>query len=42
VFFDDAGHWFYDALSPALPRGKIDPAKREHFVAVIRDWLLSH
>jgi alpha-beta hydrolase superfamily lysophospholipase len=42
VFFDDAGHWFYDALSPAQPRIKIDLAKRAQFVAVIKDWLLSH
>lgn len=41
-FFDDAGHWFYDVLSPAPPRSKIDPAKREQFVAVIKGWLLSH
>jgi acylglycerol lipase len=39
VLFDDAGHWFYDALSPASPRGNIDPAKRDRFVDVIRDWL---
>jgi alpha-beta hydrolase superfamily lysophospholipase len=42
VFFDDAGHWFYDALSPAPPRSKIDPVKRAQFIAVIKDWLLSH
>lgn len=42
VLFDDAGHWFYDVLSPAHPRCKIDPAKREQFVAVFKDWLRSH
>jgi Lysophospholipase len=39
VFFDDAGHWFYDALSPAPPRRKIDATKRVGFVTVIQDWL---
>lgn len=42
AFFDDAGHWFYDVLSPAPSRSKIDPAKRDQFVAVIKDWLHFH
>jgi alpha-beta hydrolase superfamily lysophospholipase len=41
-FFADAGHWFYDALSPALPRSKCDAAKREKFIATIQDWLRNH
>lgn len=41
-FFADAGHWFYDALSPALPRGKCDAAKREKFIATVNDWLGNH
>lgn len=41
-FFSDAGHWFYDALGPALPRAKCDAAKREQFVCVIKDWLRNH
>lgn len=40
--FSDAGHWFYDALSPAVPRAKFDPAKREQFVLEIKDWLRNH
>ena len=40
--FPDAGHWFYDALSPAFPRTKFDPAKREQFVSAVKDWLRNH
>lgn len=40
--FSDAGHWFYDALSPALPRKKFDTTKREHFVKILKEWLRSH
>ena len=40
--FADAGHWFYDALSPAPPRGKCDAAKRQQFVSAVKDWLNSH
>ncbi len=41
-FFGDAGHWFYDALSPAPPRSKCDAAKREKVVSTINDWLSNH
>jgi alpha-beta hydrolase superfamily lysophospholipase len=40
--FVDAGHWFYDALSPVPPRDKYDTAKREQFVATVKDWLKNH
>jgi acylglycerol lipase len=40
--FADAGHWFYDALSPALPREKFDTKKREQFVKILKEWLRSH
>lgn len=40
--FPGAGHWLYDALSPAPPREKCDPAKREQSIAVINDWLNKH
>ena len=39
--FPDAGHWFYDALSPVSPRAKCDPAKREQFVSIVMEWLRS-
>jgi acylglycerol lipase len=42
VLLEDAGHWFYDALCPALPRNKCDPAKRQQLVAVVKDWLHNH
>ena len=42
VLLDDAGHWFYDALSPASPRIKIDSSKRQHFYATVKEWLRSH
>jgi alpha-beta hydrolase superfamily lysophospholipase len=42
VFFDDAGHWFYDALSPAPPRSKIESKKRQQFFDAVKDWLYSH
>ena len=41
-FFDDAGHWFYDALSPALPRSKCDAVKRGRFIFTIKNWLGNH
>ena len=37
--FSDAGHWFYDALSPAPPREKFDTTKREQFVKILKEWL---
>ncbi len=40
--FADAGHWFYDVLSPAVPRAKFSEAKREQVVSVIKNWLKSH
>lgn len=40
--FPDAGHWFYDALSPVSPRAKCDPAKREQFVSIVMEWLRKH
>jgi acylglycerol lipase len=40
--FSDAGHWFYDALSPALPREKFETAKREQFVKILNEWLRRH
>lgn len=40
-FFADAGHWFYDALSPATPRGKYDPVKRGQVAAAINEWLAA-
>ncbi|MGE5555666.1 MAG: lysophospholipase [Methanocella sp.] len=42
AFFADAGHWLYDALSPAPPREKISSASRENFVGIIKDWLRNH
>lgn len=42
VLFDDAGHWFYDALSPAPPRGKFDSAKRAQFIDTVVCWLRNH
>lgn len=42
VIVDGAGHWFFDALSPALPRGKCDADKRAQFVNAIKAWLHSH
>lgn len=41
-FFADAGHWLYDALSPAPPRSKCDTAKREQFIATVKVWLRNH
>ncbi len=41
-FFGDAGHWFYDDLSPVPPRRKCDAAKREQFIATIKNWLQNH
>ena len=40
--FPDADHWFYDTFSPAMPRAKYDPAKREHLFSVVKDWLRNH
>lgn len=40
--FPDATHWFYDTFSPATPRPKYEPQKREHLVSVIKDWLRTH
>jgi alpha-beta hydrolase superfamily lysophospholipase len=40
--FPDAGHWFYDVLSPVSPRAKYTPAKREQFIVVIKAWLKNH
>jgi len=37
--FPDATHWFYDTFSPAMPRAKYDPAKREHLSSIVKDWL---
>jgi acylglycerol lipase len=42
VFFDDAGHWFYDALCPARPRSKIDSSKRAQFIDAVVCWLRNH
>jgi alpha-beta hydrolase superfamily lysophospholipase len=42
VLFTDGGHWFYDALSPAPPRSKIDPVKRDCFIAAVKDWLRNY
>jgi len=40
--FPDATHWFYDTFSPATPRAKYEPQKREHFISIIEDWLRTH
>jgi acylglycerol lipase len=40
--FPDGTHFFYDALTTALPRAKYDPAKREHIFSVVKDWLRTH
>jgi len=40
--FPDATHWFYDTFSPALPRAKYDPTKREHLFSIVKDWLKTH
>lgn len=40
--FADAGHWLYDALSPAPPRNKCEVAKREQFIGTIKDWLRNY
>jgi len=40
--FPDATHWFYDTFSPAMPRAKYDPAKREHLSSIVKDWLRTH
>jgi len=40
--FPDATHWFYDIFSPAMPRAKYDPAKREHLYSIVKDWLRTH
>jgi acylglycerol lipase len=40
--FPDATHWFYDTFSPATPRAKYDPAKRERLVSIVKDWLRIH
>lgn len=40
--FQDADHWFYDTFSPAMPRSKHDPAKRELLFSVVKDWLRTH
>jgi len=40
--FADAGHWFYDAFLPSLPRAKHDPAKRERLFSIVKDWLRIH
>ncbi len=40
--FPDADHRFYDTFSPAMPRAKYDPAKREHLFSIIKDWLRTH
>ncbi len=40
--FGDAGHWFYDALSPAPPRSKCSKEKRQLFIAAVKDWLNNH
>jgi dipeptidyl aminopeptidase/acylaminoacyl peptidase len=42
VLFDDAGHWFYDALSPAPPRDKFDSAKKAQFIDTVVCWLRNH
>lgn len=42
LLFDDAGHWFYDALSPAPPRSKVDSAKRAQFIDAVVGWLRNH
>lgn len=40
--FPDATHWFFDTFSPAMPRAKYDPAKREHLSSIVMDWLRTH
>jgi acylglycerol lipase len=42
VLLDGVGHWFNDALSPALPRVKCDPLIRAKFVRAIKIWLQNH
>ncbi len=42
VLLNDAGHWFYDVLSPAVPRSKYDVMKRRRFVSIVKDWLRTH
>jgi len=37
-----ADHWFYDTFSPAMPRAKYNPSKREHFFNIIKNWLKTH
>lgn len=40
--FPDADHWFYDAFSPATPRAKFVPAKRDDLISIIKNWLRIH
>ncbi len=40
--FPEAGHWFYDTFSPAMPREESDPTKREHLFSIVKDWLRIH
>lgn len=41
-FFGMLDTGFYDALSPAYPRAKFNPAKREQFACIVKDWLRNH
>lgn len=42
ALFSDAGHWFYDALSPSAPRTMFNSSQREKFISTINVWLGSH
>ena len=42
MIFPDAGHWLFDAFSPAPPREKCDSEKREQTIVAIIEWLKKH